>query len=497
MDGTVQFLRVYPDNSYHIIWPVDPQNSGATGNVATWNWWGMDSDPLAKGPDGKLYFKVSKYDGQQLDEVYSYDPRQADSPAIRITPQNATFLVNTFMVDSKDHLFIQGGSMNMGGSGDSFLKYYTKGVVAPKEIYYSSTGSTWVRGYVTDPEGNYIIMNGNGIRGMNGMIKATIIDASTVDYKLLFPNTNSISGASWINLIKYYSDTWTSPTAVIKQTNNAYSSTYEWIPEVLTDDVFDPAKFSARVSSYFYSEIGEALAFSQPTWWNAGDLNAAIDEGNLSVAVGETTVNGSTTLGNLIATDPDNLLRELYPDLDTPLFKDWLSLPVNVLASSINFENIGTMVWATDGLYGLYSNSWWGYGGTSESKVIKLLDMTGNPALAVIEFEHSGDLPTQFKINGDYLYYRYSLKDAFDQENGKHRIARKNFVNGTQEELLTALSKDIQINNFDISSDDLTLYFTGLDKSLDEVVGGRIDLTTNTYIPMLSTIELSQIRVID
>lgn len=493
VDGSVQFIRVYPDNHYDIIWPIDPANFAydTTGQVATWSWWGMDAEPLAKGPDGRLYFKVSRFNmSANADDIYAYDPRQPTAAPERITPDNSTFSIENFVVDAKGHLFIQGRPSSDYEA--SFMRYYTDGVTSPNTIYYASTsGSTWVRGYTTDPSGNYLIMNGYNIRGMNGIIKATIIDATNVEYQLLYPNSYGMS--VWIGLTRYYGDGWTSPTAVIKQTTQGWPTSYAWLDEVKTSGAFDGAKFTARVASYF--KPGETLALTLPAWWPSDPDTAIGTSGNtitVGVAPNTVSVDGSMTLGSLIQSYPEAVLRELYPA--NKLFTDWLA--ENPGFESINFDNIGAMAWASDGLYGLYSSAWWG-SSSSDAKLVKLVDRNGDPDLRVVQLGHSTEYPSQIKIQGDYIYYRYAILDGANQETGKHRIARQDFVGGAQEELLAPLGKDIEINNYDISGDDSILYFTGYDIATNAVVGGRIELDTGTYIPMESAVELSQIRVID
>ncbi len=489
IDGQVQFVRVYPDDRYDIIWPIDPSNFAydSTGQVATWGWWGMDAEPLAKGPDGRLYFKVSRFDmSATADDIYAYDPRQPAAAPVRITPENSTFSINTFVVDAKGHLFIQGNPSSDYEA--SFMRYYTDGVTAPGSIYYTSTNSsTWVRGYTADPNGNYLIMNGYNIRGMNGIIKATVIDAENVEYQYLYPNANAVG--AWVCLTKYYGDTWTNPTAIIKQTTQSWSD-YAWIDDVLTDGSFDGEKFTARVASYFMP--GSTLKFpaSPPGWWQ-NDLKSQIGTSFSSSGV---SASATTSLASLIQSYPEAVLRELYPA--NKLFNDWLAEPENAAIKEINFDNIGTMMWASDGLYGLYSSTWWG-SSSSDTKLVKLVDRNGDQDLKVISLGHSAEYPSQIKIQGDYIYYRYAILDGANQETGKHRIARQDFVGGAQEELLAPLGKDIEINNYDISGDDSILYFTGYDIAANAVVGGRIELDTGTYIPMESAVELSQIRVID
>jgi hypothetical protein len=191
--GLVQFIRVYnePGYPYDVIWPPVGEDWTA-GMVNTWNWWGVDTDPLAKGDDGKLYFKVQKSNGMyQEDVLYCYDP-STKAPVTSVTPEGMNLAIERFLVDGKGHVFIQSLNGGYNGNSASFMRYYTPGVTSPKNIYYSSNGSIWVRGFVSDPAGNFLIINGWNIPSgsgttMSGIMKATIVSASEVTYAPLYP----------------------------------------------------------------------------------------------------------------------------------------------------------------------------------------------------------------------------------------------------------------------------------------------------------------------
>lgn len=496
VDGRVQFLRINPDNSYNIIWPVNPTTAeqNTDGTVATWSWWGMDSDPLAKGPDGRLYFKVTTWGGNSSsDQIYAYDPRNPTAAAVLITPANSNLSIGTFLVDSQAHLFIQ--SMNSGSGNSSFLRMYSKDVTAPANIFYTSdSNSTWVRGYKTEPLGNYLILNGYNIRGMNGIIKANIVDAATFDYELLYPNANA-SNACWIWLVKGFGDTWTSPTVVMRQTTQYYPYTYEWLAEVKdSEGKFSSSKFIARVKNFFAP--GSTLDLSNPpSWFDPTKLNEPIGVSSIGEGDDATNVDSNTTLGSLFQNQPEAVLKALFPS-PNELFKDWLAKPENADIASINFDMIGAMTWASDGLYGLYSSGWWGGGSANSAKVVKLTDLSGNRALKLINLGHSENYPSQIKIKGDYIYYRYAILDADNQETGKHKLARLNVTTGVDEDLLSASVPEIEITNYDVADDNTILYFVGFDNSTNAILGGKVDLAAGEYKPMESSIKLSKIRVI-
>lgn len=189
---SMQLIRVYPDNHFDVLWPLDPNNYdyNSDGTVAAWTWWGMDSDPLQKGDDGQIYFKVanSEYNTENH-SVYSYDPDSGEKPVLR-TPSNAMIYLESFKVDSAEHLFIKGSNPNSYGS---YLRYYTPGVVSPTNIYYTSIGDIWVRGYSPTPAGDALIMNGYNILGLFGIIRANI-DGTSVTYDHLYQNNYELYG---------------------------------------------------------------------------------------------------------------------------------------------------------------------------------------------------------------------------------------------------------------------------------------------------------------
>lgn len=125
----LQFVRIYPDNHFDILWPLDPTDENQNSYVSTWTWDGMDSDPLQKGDDGQLYFKVESWTSSGSDNyVYSYNPAIGGKPILR-TPANARLSIESFKTDSQQHLYIKGSS-----GSSSYLRYYTPGVTAPVNV---------------------------------------------------------------------------------------------------------------------------------------------------------------------------------------------------------------------------------------------------------------------------------------------------------------------------------------------------------------------------
>ncbi|MFQ3621879.1 MAG: hypothetical protein SNJ78_13165, partial [Spirochaetales bacterium] len=87
----VQFIRIKPDNTYEVLWPVNQSSPylWSEGQVKTWSWAGMDMEPIIVGPDGKIYFMISKSSGGRSSEhIYAYDPAVGGKPVLR-TPSNS------------------------------------------------------------------------------------------------------------------------------------------------------------------------------------------------------------------------------------------------------------------------------------------------------------------------------------------------------------------------------------------------------------------------
>jgi hypothetical protein len=516
----IQFVRVYKDNHYDVLWPLDPKNyTNTDGTVATWTWWGMDSDPLAKGPDGKLYFKVSNQSAATDDRIYRYDPTTA-APPERITPSGASLSISNFMVDSKSHLFIQSGGNN-SSSASSFLRYYTPGVTAPTNIYYSSSStSMWVRGYIPSADGSYAIINGNNIRGMNGILKVSGLVTGNLSYDLAYPNTNSNNNAGYINLTKYYSQTDEYETNLIKQTTNSWPMAYEWLSSVKSGTTYDKDKLLARIARYFVQDSttldfksgAVAYKFDGTTALSATDLLATkltdpdTTNNDDSIKFTHTTWDGSTSstatqsvtcLGEYISNYPEDFLRNTF---NKKLFKDWLEEPAQATLKDINFDYVGAMTWGSNGLYALYSSSWWGGStGSTDGKVLKLLDALGAPDLKVLSLGAAKTSPSKIKILGDYIYYRYDVLDSSGNATGFHQLARKNLITGTDQELtknLPGLPSGLEMLAYDVSDDNTILYFVAYNQTENKVTGGKVTIDSNTWSALDTAKKLTNLRII-
>ena len=139
-------------------------------------------------------------------------------------------------------------------------------------------------------------------------------------------------------------------------------------------------------------------------------------------------------------------------------------------------------------LYGICDSGWWDYyGTTSNTMVVKLLDANGDMDIEVITFNHKEEFPTQIKVVGDWVYYRYAVLDSYGQETGMHRLARVNLQSRVEEEIFTDdifSTLGFEVLGYDVSKDNSILYFSALDYSTNSVIVGKIDLSTKAYTAM-------------
>ena len=478
----VQFIRIYPNSDYDVLWPPSTFEAGEedeTGQISVWGWWGMEQDPLVKGADGKLYFKVETWGFNSTShKIYRYDPEEAVDP-VEITPEKASLFIDTFMIDNDNHLFIQSGG-NYDADSSAYMRYYTEGETGYKTIYYSSDQDTWVRGYTTSPNDSFLILNGSNIRGMNGIIKVTDLDADSPSYEIMYSNANG--GGNWIQLINYSNDSWENNTELIDRDSDLYGeSAYAWRSDVKDGfgDV-DKSKILLKIGPYFYETptFKDAAAEAYFT----GPLSG-VDAGS----------SNSNPLWQRMESDPVELLKEYF---NGQLFSEWLD---DNNMTDLYFDNIGSMLWASDGaLYGLYDSGWWSGGDAAGTKVIRLLNSSGDRDLDVISLANGDRKPSMIKIEGDYLYYRYAVLDGMDAETGLHQLSRIKITTGVESEILPLdLMNKIEIVSYDTSSDNSEVYFVGADPQTNEMINGKINVADRTWQKIDTTLRFGNIKVIE
>ena len=469
----MQFVRVYPDNHYDVLWPLESTLDGydyPDESIRTWSWYlDMDSDPLVRDPSGNIYFMTEKYSNStSVNKIYKYYPAGEGIP-IEVTPTNSTMSIENFKVDSEGNIYIKSG----WSGTSSWMRCYLSGVTAPETIYYSSDSTTWIRGYTTTPTGSSVILNGENIRGMNGIMKASDTTDSVPEIELLYSSSNN---SSWINLSRWVDADWESSTELISYDHSTYPYIYEWLDEVKTSSVVDTDKILARVMAYYVGDVSIKDEPSTSGW----DLSATPDP-----AITSTT---QSTVADWIHSEPEDFLASCF---EGKLMKDWLT--ENNL-TSFYFGNIQNMIYdSSENLYGMYFD-WSGTG----NKVVKLLDSAGNRDLDIIESTHGEDKPTQVKFIGDYMYYRYAVMSG-GYETGSHKLARLNMKTESEDEILSDsffTGRELEILTFDVADDNTFLYFSALDYASNEVICGKVNLQSGmTYTNMDYDSTFSEITV--
>ena len=464
-DGTssttyLQFVRVYPDNTYDVLWPLETGSDEYPGEtIQTWSWCSdMDMDPLVKDPSGNIYFMTQNWtNSTTVNHIYKYSPTAGGSP-VKVTPTNSSMSIESFQVDANSNIYIKSG----WSGTSSWMRCYLSGITAPETIYYSSDFSTWIRGYTTTPTGSSVILNGENIRGnMSGIMKASDTTGDIPEIEMLY--SSSYNNASWINLDNQKDSSWDNPTDLIEYDNYHYDSSsskyvydYNWVEEVLTGSTIDVDKIIVRIQPYYIGDITVKNTPEGSGW----DLTAAPDPAITSTS--------SSTVGEWIDSDPEDFLVSCF---NGKLMKDWLS---ENNMDSFYFGNIKNMVYdSSENLYGMYFD-WSGDG----NKVVKLLDSAGNRDLDIIESAHGEDKPTQVKFFGDYMYYRYAVMSG-GYETGYHKLARLNMRTEAEEEILSDslfTSTNLEILSYDVADDNSILYFSAFDYASNEVICGKVNL---------------------
>ena len=496
----IQMVRIYPEGeTYDVIWPIEYQyaweDSPSFEMIEVWNWWGMEKSPMVKGPDGELYFKVGTPEGGS--SIFMYDPDTPGTPASRVTPEGAKLVITAFSVDSEGRLFIQ--NEDTWAADATYLRYYTPDVQGYNNIYYSSDSDTWVRGYSVNPTGTFMILNGQNIRSMNGIIKVNILGAQDVTYEIIYSNANN--NINWIRLSTSYWDDWENGTEIIDNISPAWdAASFEWRDDVKTTGVVDIDKIIQKIFPYFNSlpsiKTGNITAYA-----NSADVTGT------SVSYQE-YITGDLVREYSDGVDRLPLWRWIADDghveqflnlfFDGQLFKDWL---VANGMNNINFNFVGSMLWTTTGsLYGLYNPDWWDSVSSDGTKILKLLDETGNRDLQVVDILFGDANPSMMKIRENSIYYRYAMLDTDDEETGLHGLAKFDVSVESSTEIIPSNLvdfPDIEILDYDVSSDESQIYFLGANPFTNEVINGKIDVPAGTWELIDSTIRFSDIKVVE
>lgn len=189
------FLHLLEDGTYFSV--IDKEN----GRVKNYSWFGNDNyRPVSFDSSGRMYYVFETWGSSNgSNQLFRYDPATHVSTALTAALTGMQY--NNFEVspDGK-RLFVQGMRNSSGANSNFFRMYPVDDVENPVSIYYSSNNNIWVRGYKVSPAGatqQNVILNGYGIRGINGLLRANVVNDSTITYDPLFDSSSN--NGNWFN----------------------------------------------------------------------------------------------------------------------------------------------------------------------------------------------------------------------------------------------------------------------------------------------------------
>lgn len=182
------FLHVLPDGTYYIICINE---NGNMGNVMNETWYGDDDfKPVVFDSAGNAYFiKHSFLNGKQITVLCKYDVASHSTTDLTVAIPGYSYESIQITSDGA-YLFVKGCYSGSSASSDFFRMYPISNMDTPMNIAYSSNNTTWVKGYKIDPESRFLIMNGNNIRGITGILKAGNFSAQKLTYTAIYSSEN-------------------------------------------------------------------------------------------------------------------------------------------------------------------------------------------------------------------------------------------------------------------------------------------------------------------
>lgn len=335
-----------------------------------------------------------------------------------------------------------------------------------------------------------------------------------VDWDMIYVNSNKVS-----DFAKYYSSYSESDLTEIVDTfekllyknlsllefnysywyNGFYEKRFKWNPNVIEFGELSKERFLDFFKSYYVDDFSvnneESLFKSLENW----DMNLYYSPYNYY----EDVTNDSTKVGFFYPenVDPEVLIdfganpeHFSYKYFNGTSFNQWLRKNWN--QNSLQFHNIKELFYDGDeNLYAIYSNSW--NESLEDMTIFQLMDSKGNQKLDVIEIPHKDNKPRSIKVNGDYIYYIYSIIDSYGEESSTSKIARMSLSNKNSEELLEISGiPNMTILSYDVTKDNKTLFLTGIDWSVREgETILKVDLENGTFKEIPSSFKLDSIEV--
>ena len=281
------FLHVTPEGE---VYPIITNSDGEPqeGRVRDNSWWGAeDYKPIDFDDNGNIYF-VWEYWGSSdsVNVMYQYDPLTKEPLALTAAVEG--YYYDQFQVDpSGTYLFVKGQRWSDTTQSTFMRMYPLADMTSPVNVYYSSSSDIWVRGFEVAPDGSFMVLNGWNVRGMNGILKADIIDASTLEY---IPMYNSDTNDWFQPIYSEWYDEWAGKTWY----EGFFDEIDKWRVRVLATDGTDFIYLnlgdlewndtSTTVSSYDY-DTGTTIYYTlgEDTWFAADSSDPAQkDETNLT-----------------------------------------------------------------------------------------------------------------------------------------------------------------------------------------------------------------------
>jgi hypothetical protein len=247
---TAQFIRIFPDNEFQVLWPLDPFSNDPwnEGQINIENDYYQEGASVLKADNGYIYFKTSNWkpDGEK-NNIYEYRPSQNNTPEL-VTP-DSKLRIRRFKADVEGNIYIE---FSMGGS--SQFKVYKDGTYYDNNIYYSNNNyyADNIQTFIPQRGKAGIVANGSDIRGRNGVVR---IDVETDNYEKDFNFISVFNNNHNINYKKYEENN--DEDYIIEEKSNDYLrslnsqfSFYEIDESFYTNNSLDLEKINSFISKY-------------------------------------------------------------------------------------------------------------------------------------------------------------------------------------------------------------------------------------------------------
>jgi len=474
----VQFIRVYPDSTLEnthidIIWPLADaavEDFGSYGQIYIWNNEWLDQEPLVKGPNGDLYFRVDRWEGfDQGTAIYKYDPDRAE--VTRETPTNVRFNIEQFVVDGEGRLIFTENSME---TSEYMMRFYSPSDDELGQVFTSSDPLGWVRGFTTAPDGKLLI-NGNGIQGKSGLVKVHFSKTETAveSIETIYPTS-----VNYYDFVRWSWYEGIGSSHIIKENSDA---SYSWVPELLNmDDTLNREALRSRISNYFMEPESVIMGTALATYFDTHGTDM------------EQSFDTYSSLKNCIESYPKEFVSNYFTGSQT--FSDYLT---DKGMENFSLDCVGSLRWLSDGsLVAVGDSGWWG--NDSSLEIYYLLGPNGERNLRMENPSISGRKTSMIKYIGDVAYYRWAYLNENGVSTGTHNIGSFNMLTGEEKiAVLPESVNSIEIRSYDVADDNSKLYVLGLDYSANKSVNGTINLATGEWNVLDTPYNLSDVTVIE